>query len=62
MVFPTGTGAGHRHLHRGQIVEHYSDGPLFFIMSLLPPISYVVIRLILRKAPALEPQAKPVLE
>ena len=46
----------------GQIVEHYSYGPLFFIMSLLPPTSYVVIRLILRKAPALEPQAKPVLE
>jgi len=35
----------------GHIVEAYSFGPLFFIMSALAPISYGVIRLILRKTP-----------
>ena len=35
----------------GHIVEAYSFGPLFFIMSALGPIAYGVVRWILRKAP-----------
>jgi ACS family hexuronate transporter-like MFS transporter len=38
----------------GEIVQRYSYGPLFFIMSGLPPIAYVVIRAILPREPALE--------
>jgi ACS family hexuronate transporter-like MFS transporter len=31
----------------GEIVQRYSYGPLFFIMSVLPPLAYAVIRAIL---------------
>ena len=40
----------------GYIVETYSYSPLFFMMSLMAPTAYVVIRLILRGVP--EPQLK----
>lgn len=35
----------------GRIVHDYSYGPLFIIMSFLPPIAYLVVRFILRKVP-----------
>jgi ACS family hexuronate transporter-like MFS transporter len=40
----------------GRIVQAYSYGPLFIIMSFLPPIAYSVIRLVLRNIPATVPK------
>lgn len=40
----------------GHIVQAYSYGPLFFIMSCLPPAAYIVIRVILRGIRKLQPQ------
>jgi len=38
----------------GEIVQRYSYGPLFFIMSALPPLAYGVIRAILPRRTASE--------
>lgn len=43
----------------GHVVEAYSYTPLFFMMSLMAPTAYVVIRLILRKAPKTGLQEQP---
>jgi ACS family hexuronate transporter-like MFS transporter len=40
----------------GRIVHAYSYGPLFILMSFLPPLAYLVIRFILRKTPVSSPR------
>jgi hypothetical protein len=44
------------HYFIGHIVQAYSYGPLFFIMSFMAPIAYVVIWFILREVSALAPK------